>query len=108
MDFQTEEYVNTPVSIDADFALINTGDGMINARIFDGDTVYVKQQDTVENGEIAVFIFNGEARIGLFRKGENYVSFTPANPQYKSIVLFGEDMSKAQILGKAVAFTSII
>lgn len=108
MDFQTGEYLNTPENIDADFCFINTGDSMINARIFDGDTVYIKQQDTVENGEIAVFIFNGEARIGRFQKGENHVSFTPANPQYKPIVLLDEDMSKAKIVEKVVAFTSII
>lgn len=104
----TEAYADAPVNFDADFCLINTGDSMINSRIFDGDTVYIKQQDTVENGEIATFIFNGDVRIGRFQKGEDYVSFTPANPQYKSIVLFGKDMSKAQIIGKAVAFTSII
>ena len=104
----TEAYADAPCEVDADFCLINTGDSMINARIFDGDTVYIKQQDIVENGELAAFIFNGEARIGRFQKGEDYVSFTPANPQYRSIILFGKDINKAQIVGKAVAFTSII
>ena len=38
---------------DADFCLRIHGDSMINARINDGDIVFIKQQSTVENGEIA-------------------------------------------------------
>ena len=46
--------------IEADFCLRACGDSMIGARIFDGDIVFVKAQDAVENGEIAVVIADGE------------------------------------------------
>ena len=36
---------------------------MINARIFDGDIVFIKAQPQVENGEIAAVIVNDEATL---------------------------------------------
>ena len=102
------DFVDMPTFIDADFCLVNTGDSMINARIFDGDTVYIKQQDTVENGEIAAFLFNGEVRLGRFWKGDNHIALVPANPNYESNVFLGEEMSKVRIIGKAVAITGMI
>ena len=36
---------------------------MINARIWDGDIVYIKQQDTVENGEIAAALDVSEGTV---------------------------------------------
>lgn len=47
----THDYsVEAPAHIEADFAVICKDDSMINARIFDGDIVYIRQQDTVEDG----------------------------------------------------------
>jgi phage repressor protein C with HTH and peptisase S24 domain len=43
------------------FALRVRGDSMIGARIFDGDTVYIRRQDTVEQGQIAAVLIDGEA-----------------------------------------------
>ena len=45
-----------PWSADPDcFALRVKGDSMINARIFDGDLVFIRLQDDVDDGDIAVF-----------------------------------------------------
>ena len=41
------DFVNVPFNINADFALTCKGDSMINARIFDGDVVYIRQQEDV-------------------------------------------------------------
>jgi len=57
-----EGQVDILVHIHADFALTCKGDSMINARIFDGDIVYIRQQDTVENGEIAAVLIETEAQ----------------------------------------------
>lgn len=48
-----EEYIALSVDVKADFALRVRGDSMIDANIFDGDIVFIHQQPTVENGEIA-------------------------------------------------------
>ena len=101
-------YTSVPEEIHADFALICRGDSMVGARIFNGDTVYIRQQDTVENGEIAAVLIDGEATLKRVRYFEDCVYFEPENPMYRPIVLRGEAMNTARILGKAVAFTATI
>lgn len=103
-----EEYISIPKHIHADFALTCQGDSMINARIFDGDIVYIRQQDTVENGEIAAVLIDGEATLKRVQLYEDHISLEPENPQYRPLVYWGEEMNTIRILGKAVAFTSAI
>ena len=103
-----EEYISIPRDIAGDFALTCKGDSMINARIFNGDIVYIRQQDTVENGEIAAVLIDGEATLKRVRLFEDHISLEPENPMYKPLVYWNEDMNSVRILGKAVAFTSAI
>lgn len=98
--------IDTPDHIRADFALRCKGDSMINARIFDGDIVYVRQQDSVENGEIAVVLIGEEATLKRVRLFEDHISLEPENPMYKPFVYWNDEMNTVRILGKAVAFTS--
>lgn len=103
-----EEYIDIPKNIHADFALTCQGDSMINARIFNGDIVYIRQQDTVESGEIAAVLIDNDATLKRIRIFEDHISLEPENPQYRPIVLWGEDMNTVRILGKAIAFTSTV
>ena len=103
-----EEYIDIPKTIHADFALTCQGDSMINARIFDGDIVYIRQQDTVESGEIAAVLIDNDATLKRIRIYDDHISLEPENPQYRPIVLWGEDMNTVRILGKAIAFTSAV
>lgn len=103
-----EEYVSVPKHIPADFALTCKGDSMINARIFDGDIVYIRQQDTVESGEIAAVLINDEATLKRVKVYTDHIVLEPENPMYKPLVYWGEEMNTVRILGKAVAFTSAI
>lgn len=107
-DEHIEDYVDMPAHIHADFALTCKGDSMINARIFDGDVVYIRQQDTVDNGQIAAVLIDGEATLKRVRIFEDHISLEPENPQYRPLVFWGEDMNAVRILGKAVAFTSTV
>ena len=99
-------YTGVPDFVHADFALVCRGDSMVGARIFDGDLVYIRQQDTVENGEIAAVLIEGEATLKRVRYGPDSVSLQPENPMYRPIILWGEEMNRLRILGKAVAFTA--
>lgn len=81
---------------------------MINARIFDGDVVYIRAQPTVESGEIAAVRIGDEATLKRVRLFEDHISLEAENPMYKPLVYWGDDMNSVQILGKAVAFTSLI
>lgn len=101
-------YTTIPDEIHADFALVCQGDSMVGARIFNGDLVYIRQQETVENGEIAAVLIDGEATLKRVRYGPDSLALQPENPLYRPIILWGEDMNQAKIIGKAVAFTSRI
>jgi repressor LexA len=103
-----ESYTELPGGIHADFALICKGDSMAGARIFDGDIVYIRQQDTVENGEIAAVLIDGEATLKRVRYYPDSISLQPENPMYRPIILWGEEMNQLRILGKAVAFTALV
>ncbi|RCX13257.1 repressor LexA [Anaerobacterium chartisolvens] len=60
------------------FGLKVMGDSMNNSRIFDGDTVLVRRQDEVENGEIAVVMVDSEnATIKKFYKTDSVITLVP-------------------------------
>lgn len=100
--------VDIPKNINADFALRCKGDSMINARIFDGDIVYIRKQDTVENGEIAAVLIDSEATLKRVRILPDRIILQPENPMYDPFVYRNEEMNDVHILGKAVAFTSSV
>lgn len=100
------EDVDIPEHIKADFALRCEGDSMINARIYDGDIVYIRQQDTIENGEIAAVLIGNEATLKRVKLYDDHIVLEPENPQYRPLVYWAEEMNQVHILGKAVAFTS--
>ena len=103
-----EDYVDLPGHIRADFSLTCKGDSMINARIFDGDIVYIRQQETVENGEIAAVLIGNEATLKRVQLFDDHIVLEPENPMYKPLVYWNEEMNTVRILGKAVAFTSAV
>ena len=101
-------YTELPAGFAADFALICKGDSMAGARIFDGDMVYIRQQEQVENGQIAAVLIDGEATLKRVRCFDDRIALEPENPTYRPLILWAEDMNRAHILGKAIAFTSTI
>ena len=103
-----EMYIKVDESIPADFALKCKGDSMINARIFDGDIVYIRQQPDVEDGEIAAVLIGDEATLKRVHKYPNKIVLSACNPMYDDYVYTNEQLNEIRILGKAVAFFSII
>ena len=97
-----------PDHIHADFALRCKGDSMINARIYDGDVVYIRIQPTVESGEIAAVEIDDEATLKRVHVYDDHIVLSAENPQYRPLAYWGADMERVHILGKAVAYTSII
>ena len=96
--------------VDADFCLRAEGDSMIGARIHDGDIVFVKSCDSLENGEIGVVVIGEEAtlkRVYYDRPGQKLI-LTPENPRYAPLVFTGEELATVKILGRAVAFQSLV
>jgi len=84
-----EEYETIPVprslfSNGDFFALGVKGDSMIDEGIFDGDTVIVRKQNTIENGETAVaLINNNEVTLKKIYRENNRIRLQPANSNLK-------------------------
>lgn len=105
-DEQRESYVMAGTEIHADFCLKCKGDSMINARIYDGDIVFIRKQEIVNNGEIAAVIIDNEATLKRFYyfKEANVVILKAENPKYKDLEYKGEQLNQIRVIGKAVAF----
>ncbi len=101
-----EDDVFTPENIRADFALRCKGDSMIDARINDGDIVYIREQPMVENGEIAAVLIDGEATLKRLFYENGVLTLLPCNNKYRPFVYSGAALEEIRVLGKAVGFTS--
>jgi len=66
------------------YALKVSGNSMIDDGIFDGDTIIVRDQPFIENGETAVALINGnEVTLKKIYKEKNRIRLQPANPNLK-------------------------
>lgn len=105
-----ESYVMADSDIKADFCLRAKGDSMINARIYDGDLVFIRQQEIVDNGDIAAVIIDDEATLKrvYYYPEKNKLILNPENPKYEPFVYMNEELDEIRILGKAVYFMSAL
>ena len=102
------EYDDVPITIHCDFTLLCKGDSMIDARIWDGDVVYIRQQPEVENGEIVAVRIGDEATLKKVYYNGRRIILRACNPLYADMEYEGEELNDVEILGKAVAFSSMI
>lgn len=102
-------YDEVPDIFDCDFTLVCEGDSMIGARICDGDIVYIKQQPTIENGQIAAVLIDGEEKLlkRVYITDESII-LQAENPAYPPRSYHREDMNRVSIIGKVVGFTSYV
>ena len=105
-----DNYVAANSDLDADFCLRAHGDSMIGARIYDGDIVFIRKQDSVDNGEIAAVAIEEEATLKrvYYYPNEEKIILMPENPKYAPLVYIKEELDTIKILGKAVAFQSAV
>ncbi len=83
------------------YALEVKGDSMIDAGIFDGDTVLIKRGDAADNGEIVVALIDEEeATLKRLRKKGASVALEAANPAYETRI-FGP--GRVRVQGKMTA-----
>ena len=102
--------VDIPDNIRADFALRCKGRSMEGANIFDGDIVYIRKQDMVDNGQIAaVLIEDMEAEATLkrvyYNPEEGELRLVPENPNEWTKVFRGDELNSIRIIGLAVGLT---
>jgi len=96
--------------IDCDFALRCKGDSMIGARIYDGDIVFIKKQDFVDDGTIAAVLIDDDATLKrVYKLSDGRIELRAANERYRPIFVGGPDDTRTfRVLGKAVAFQSLL
>lgn len=91
-------------NIQYDFYITAEDDAMSGDRIYSGDIVFLKKEETVNNGEIFAVEINDTTIIRRICEKKNITVFTPSNPDYDTIIYTENDLDQIIILGKAVAF----
>ena len=81
---------------------------MINARIFDGDLVFIRRQSDVDNGQIAAVLIDNEATLKRVYKQDGQITLMAENSAYPPFVFSGPELENVRIIGKAVAFLSAV
>ena len=107
---EENEWISLPTDINADFCLRCEGDSMINARINDGDIVFIRACPEVDNGQIAAISINNEVTLKrvYYYPEKNKLVLNPENPKYEPFVYTNEELNEVRILGKAVMFLSTV
>ena len=105
---EEDEWISLPSDIKADFCLRCEGDSMIDARINDGDIVFIKACPEVENGQIAAVSIDNEVTLKrvFYYPEKNRLVLYPENKAYEPFVYMNEELNDVRILGRAVMFLS--
>lgn len=105
---EESEWIPLPDDIKADFCLRCEGDSMINARIHDGDIVFIRQCPEVDNGQIAAVSIDNEVTLKrvYYYPEKHKLVLNPENPAYEPFVYMNEELEDIRILGRAVYFIS--
>jgi repressor LexA len=83
------------------FMLRVRGESMIEAGIFDGDLVVIREQPTVEQGEMCAALMDGEATVKFFRRTpDGRIFLDPANERFEPIEVTRDSVGR--IMGKVV------
>ncbi|MBQ9425676.1 MAG: helix-turn-helix domain-containing protein [Erysipelotrichaceae bacterium] len=91
---------NSELSPGEYFYLRVKGDSMINMRIGEGDIVFVRSQNYLNDKDVGVFLLdNDEVTIKMVRFGKNKVTLKAANPAYPDRVFKPDEV---KILGRVI------
>ncbi|APH59143.1 transcriptional repressor LexA [Granulibacter bethesdensis] len=95
----TSAYLSVPIDMLGNgehYALEVAGDSMIDAGIFDGDTVIIQQSDLAENGQIVVALIDDtEVTLKRLRRRGKSVALEPANERHETRI-FPADRVRVQ------------
>ena len=83
-----EEVMTLPTSVVGDqnsFILRVRGESMINAGIFDGDYIVVREQSDAHNGEIVVALIDDSATVKTFYREKDRIRLQPENDTMEPI-----------------------
>ncbi len=79
------------------FMLKVKGESMINAGIFDGDTILVQKQSHAKNGDFVVALIEDSVTVKTFYKEKDYYRLQPENDYMEPIIV-----PEVEIVGKVI------
>ena len=91
-DHHTEQYPDGVIPSKTDFGVVISGNSM-EPRIHDGGTVFVQAAPRIEDGQIGVFVLNGQAfckKLAVDHVSRQ-VRLVSLNPDYRDIVVGAGD-----------------
>lgn len=103
-----EGFSDMPETVSADYSLTCKGDSMIDAGIRDGDTVFIRAQPVVENGQIAAVSIGDDTTLKKVYRYPDMLVLCPCNEDYPDIILREEEMNAATIEGLAVGWIHLL
>lgn len=108
-DEEHETYIETDGHITADFCLTCSGDSM-EPKILNGDIVFIRKQDIVDDGQIAAVIIEDEATLKrvYYDRPNNILRLIAENPKYSPMVYTGPDLDYIRIVGRAVSLYRVV
>ena len=102
-DEERESYVSVDGDLECDFALRVTGDSM-SPRLLDGDVVFFREQDDVNDGQIAAVIIDDCATLKHVYHLPGGIQLVSENPKYPPMIFDAQNSTYARILGLAVGY----
>ncbi len=102
-DEERDAFVSVDDELECDFALRVRGDSMA-PRLLEGDVVYFREQDDVEDGQIAAVIIDDSATLKHVYHLPHGIQLVSDNPKYAPMIFDANNSSYAKILGLAIAY----
>ena len=94
--------IENPYDVPDTIAIKVTGDSMY-PKIEDGDLIVVRKQESVDSGDVAVLLLDGDE--GLVKKvvyGETWIELHSFNPEYKTRRFDDEEVLRLRVVGKVL------
>ena len=104
----TGEIVEIPSSMinggeKEDYFVLRVSGSSMYPKLIDGDKILCKRCAQVENGNLAVVLYDGEcATVKKIYYGNNFIDLIPINPEYETKRIEGADLTQCRILGKVI------
>lgn len=86
-----------------DFFVLRVNGNSMYPKLINGDNILCLRCNSVDNGAIAVVLYNGEeATVKKVRYGQDWLELIPANPEYMTKRITGPDLEQVRILGQVI------
>lgn len=94
--------IDNPYDVEDTIAIRVKGDSMY-PKIEDGDLIVVRRQESVDSGDVAVMLLDGDE--GLVKRviyGETWIELHSFNPEYKTRRFDNEEVLRLRVVGKVL------